>query len=161
LEVAGSTSARKVEGVEPVLAAAELLGGKSIWKRPPTTKMEVHEAILEGIPGRALKCMISHVHLIPADLVWGAIGISHRTVQRYSKEKTASLDQAQGARLWKFAEILAAAIELQGSQEAGEEWLKTPQMALDQKTPLEMMKTTAGAEMVQDLLIQLDHGVYP
>jgi uncharacterized protein (DUF2384 family) len=29
--------------------------------------------------------------------------------------------------LWKLAEIPAAAVDLQGSQEAGEEWLSTPQ----------------------------------
>lgn len=38
--------------------------------------------------------------------------------------------------------------------------VSTPEMALDRRTPLEMMSTSAGAEMVEDLLTRLDYGVY-
>ncbi len=32
---------------DDVFPAADVLGGKYVWKRLPTTKMEVHEAILK------------------------------------------------------------------------------------------------------------------
>ena len=49
---------------------------------------------------------------------------------------------------------------LQGGLKEGEEWLEMPAPALNQKTPLEMMTTQAGAEMVERLLRRLEHGVY-
>ena len=54
-------AARREEPDEAVLRAAEILGGKHVWKHPPISKIEVHEAILEGIPGTALIYFLDHV----------------------------------------------------------------------------------------------------
>lgn len=145
---------------DDVFRAADVLGGKRVWKRPPTTKMEAHETIPMGIPGRALNYMIGKMRSIPTTEIATAIGIGQRTMQRYAGQKSASLGGAPSARLWKLAEILVAAGDLQGSREAVEKWLSTPQMALDRRTPHEMMPTSAGAEMVEDLLARLDYRVY-
>jgi putative toxin-antitoxin system antitoxin component (TIGR02293 family) len=162
LEVIMSTGAqrRSREGGGTLSDVAELLGGSRVWKRPPATKLEVHDAILRGIPGKALIHVFQNVKRIPVEKLSHVVGVSYRTVQRRADSPGKALSESQGARLWKFAEILNAATELQGTRDAAEQWLSQPAMALDRRTPLDLMATPTGAEMVEDLLTRLKYGVY-
>jgi putative toxin-antitoxin system antitoxin component (TIGR02293 family) len=58
------------------------------------------------------------------------------------------------------AEILATATDVFGSQRAAKDWLERPAMGLDQRRPIDLMATTAGAKMAEDFLQRLAHGVY-
>ncbi len=62
--------------------------------------------------------------------------------------------------MWKLAEILAHAIALFGSRREAEEWLVRPAMALDERSPLDLLATPAGLQLVEDLLQRLEYGVY-
>ena len=86
--------------------------------------------------------------------------MSPRTHQRLKSDKAQKLSSEQSGRTWKFAEVLAKATALFGSQEVAEDWLTKPATALDRHTPLEMLDTPAGLEVVEDLLTRLDYGVY-
>jgi len=62
---------------------------------------------------------------------------------------------------WKFAEILAKATAVLGSQqEEAEQWLERPAIGLDQRRPIDLLATPAGAKLVEDYLIRLEFGVY-
>ena len=136
------------------------LGGRQVFKTAITSKLEVHEVILKGIPGGALTHMVKHIKTMkPSDLV-RAVGVSIRTVQRRAGAPQKSLSQDQGGRAWKFAEILTTATEVFGSQEDAEKWLITPAVALDQRRPVDLLSSPAGVEMVEQLLGRLEHGVY-
>jgi putative toxin-antitoxin system antitoxin component (TIGR02293 family) len=52
----------------------------------------------------------------------------------------------------KFAEILARATTLFGSQVAAEQWFERPATGLDQRHPIDLMTTPAGLELVEDYL---------
>ena len=160
MTASGGTARRSHAARGTLSDVAELLGGTRVWRHPPTTKLEVHDAILRGIPGKALVHMFQNVKGIPAEKLSNVVGVSYRTVQRRAGAPGKALNEDQGARLWKFAEILNAATELQGSRAAAEQWLSQPTMALDRRTPLDLMATSAGAEMVEDLLVRLNYGVY-
>jgi len=60
----------------------------------------------------------------------------------------------------RFAEIFAKATEVIGSPEEAEQWLYRPQMGLDQQRPIDLLKTPASVEVVQDFLTRLEYGVY-
>ena len=62
--------------------------------------------------------------------------------------------------MWKFASILAKATEVLGSREAAERWLEQPAIGLGRKRPIDLLSTTAGAEMVEKFLGRLEYGVY-
>lgn len=138
------------------------LGGRRVWSKAksPTTRLEVHEAIERGIPGKALGFMLEHVTEIPSQKLLNVIGISQRTVQRRAEAPDVPLSQDQGGRLWKFAEILTTATGLFGDQKSAERWLDSPAIALEQHAPVELMTTQAGAELVEQLLTRLEYGVY-
>ncbi|MGH6893893.1 MAG: type II RES/Xre toxin-antitoxin system antitoxin [Dongiaceae bacterium] len=148
------------QGEDALARVVKRLGGSQVWKKPPTTKLQVHEAIRKGLPGRALVFMAEHVTHIPSDTLFDIVGLSRRTMQRRADTPTKPLNQDQSGRLWKFAEILNTSTELFGDQESAERWLTSPAIALEQKSPADLMTTQPGAEIVEQLLTRLEHGVY-
>ncbi len=86
--------------------------------------------------------------------------MSLRTFQRHSEDPAKPLSQDQSGRTWKFAEILAKATTVFGSQKEAEQWLEQPAIGLDQRRPIDLLATPAGVEIVEDFLTQLEYGVY-
>ncbi|HEX6441895.1 MAG TPA: antitoxin Xre/MbcA/ParS toxin-binding domain-containing protein [Stellaceae bacterium] len=141
--------------------AAALLGGARVLRHRLHGAIDVHEAISRGLPRGALTHLIGNVAVLrdPAALEQ-AVGVSQRTVQRFKLAPDKKLSPEQSGRAWKFAEILAKATEVLGSQEEAEDWLKRPAMALDQRRPLDLLATPAGTKLVEDLLGRIQYGVY-
>ena len=86
--------------------------------------------------------------------------MSLRTFQRRKNTPAKPLNKEQSGRTWKFAEILAKATEVLGSQEEAEQWLERPAIGLNQRRPIDLLETPAGMELVEDYLMQLEYGVY-
>ena len=150
----------RVPGRGSFAQVVNFLGGRQVFKKTITSKLDVHEAILNGIPGGALTFMVKHIKTMkPADLVQ-AVGVSIRAVQRRSGAPQKPLSQDQGGRAWKFAEVLTTATDVFGSQSEAEKWLTTPAVALDQRRPVDLLSSPAGVEMVEQLLGRLEYGVY-
>lgn len=139
---------------------AKLLGGKRVLHTEATSVAEVHELIRHGLPGRALLVLLKDTQQLAAPEVLSALDISARTRDRIRRAPQKRLAPGQSDRLWRFAEVLATAIEVFGSREAAEDWLKTPVMALDGQVPLELLSSAPGAQLVEDLLTRLRFNVY-
>jgi putative toxin-antitoxin system antitoxin component (TIGR02293 family) len=86
--------------------------------------------------------------------------MSLRTFQRRKDAPDKPLSQEQSGRTWKFAEILAKATDVFGSQEEAEQWLERPAIGLDQRRPIDLLATPAGIELVEQYLTRLAYGVY-
>lgn len=140
----------------------ELLGGRATLRRPVRSRLEAHDMLREGLPGHALKHLVSNVVFLRtrSESLEKAVGISLRTYQRRKDAPDRPLSPEQSGRAWKFAEILGRAIELFGSQAEAEQWLEQPAMALDQRRPIDLLSTPAGVETVEDHLTRLEYGVY-
>jgi len=139
---------------------AELLGLKG-KKAHPKSRLEVHEFLKDGLPGKAVFNLRRHCYILTyAHAVEPALGMSLRTVQRFEADKDKHLSSEQSSRTWKFAEIVARATPVFGSREAAEKWLSEPARALEGKKPIELLATQPGTQLVEDLLQQIDYGVY-
>ena len=66
----------------------------------------------------------------------------------------------QSGRAWKFAEVLATATEVFGSQPEAEQWMVAPAVALDQRRPIDLLESSVGLELGEQLLGRIEHGVY-
>ncbi|MBY5737701.1 antitoxin Xre/MbcA/ParS toxin-binding domain-containing protein [Rhizobium leguminosarum] len=138
-----------------------LLGGSRILSRSLTNALDAHELLLHGLPATALD------HLVGTLVVLGkneslekAVGMSLRTWQRRKDTASKPLSQEQSGRAWKFAEILAKATDIFGSQAEAEQWLERPAVGLEQRRPIDLLGTPAGVELVEDHLDRLEYGVY-
>jgi putative toxin-antitoxin system antitoxin component (TIGR02293 family) len=139
---------------------ADLLGGPRILSRRITSTLDAHELLLDGLPGSALTHFVSHLLFIQTDSLEKAFGMSLRTFQRRKDAPDKPLSQEQSGRTWKFAEILAKATDVFGSQEEAEQWLERPAIGLDQRRPIDLLATPAGIELVEQYLTRLAYGVY-
>ena len=60
----------------------------------------------------------------------------------------------------KTAELVMLAERVLGSREIALDWFRTPAIGLGRRKPRDMMKTAAGRQSVETLLLQIEHGVY-
>jgi putative toxin-antitoxin system antitoxin component (TIGR02293 family) len=142
-------------------SAADMLGGAALLHHRLDTSIDAHELLTEGLPAVAVSHLVETVGLLRDEANFStALGMSWRTHQRKQANATQRLSREQSGRAWKFAEVLSKATDVFGSQERAEQWLTEPAMALDRHTPLELLNTAAGQELVEDLLTRLDYGVY-
>jgi putative toxin-antitoxin system antitoxin component (TIGR02293 family) len=145
---------------ENLKTVVKLLGGSKVLRRTVATRLDAHDLILSGLPSAALLHLASNVVCLREEVVIKrAVGVSIRTLQR-RKEEPRPLSEEQGGRTWKFAEILAQATRVFGSQEEAERWLNSEVLPLSGRRPIDLLSTPAGVEMVETLLTQLEYGVY-
>ncbi|MGX5831980.1 type II RES/Xre toxin-antitoxin system antitoxin [Mesorhizobium sp. 43Arga] len=138
-----------------------LLGGSRVLSRRLTGALDAHELLLSGLPASALYHLVGQLVFIDKTAsLEKAVGMSLRTWQRRKDAPSKPLSQEQSGRTWKFAEILAKATDVLGTQAEAEQWLERPAIGLDQHRPIDLLGTPAGVELVEDYLERLEYGVY-
>ena len=144
------------------IRAYRLLGGRKIMKRTVRDSLDAHDVIVKGIPAKALLYLVEGVRVLSTgDVLNKAIGISIRTLQRRKADtKQKVLSAEQSSRAWRFAEIIGHATDILGSQEAAEAWILEPAIGLNNRRPIDLLASAAGAEAVEDHLTRLEFGVY-
>jgi putative toxin-antitoxin system antitoxin component (TIGR02293 family) len=116
--------------------------------------LATHDALVTGLPAAALRRAVERVGLLRDQPVFESVmAMSLRTYQRLRDQPEKRLDLDASGRLWRFADILARTADLLGGQAA-------PQPGLEQRRPIDLLATPAGAALVEDLLGRMDYGVY-
>lgn len=156
------TGAREKIESDGIGRIIDLLGGRATFKEELSTPLAVHQVIMAGFPGAALTRLVDGVGMLQRpESLERAVGISQRTLQRRKGETVArTLSPEQSGRAWKFAEILAKATTIFGSQEEAEAWLERPALGLDSNRPIDLLSTPAGVEIVESHLERIEYGVY-
>lgn len=140
---------------------AKLLGGDRLLHHRVNTPLDAHDLIVGGMPASALFHFINALVVVRDTSDFEkALGMSLRTRQRRKDTPSKPLSAEQGGRLWKFAEVLTRAIDVFGSQSEAEQWLVRPAVGLDQRSPIELLASPAGAEVVEDFLTRIEYGAY-
>ena len=141
--------------------AADLLGSHGVDASRLHDSFDVHESLRNGLPGLALSALLDHLRVLPrSSQLEAALGVSLRTIQRKKGDAAQRLSPEQAGRAWQFAEVLARASEVLGSQEAAERWLEKPAIGLNRRTPIELLATPVGVAMVNQYLSRIEYGVY-
>ena len=88
------------------------------------------------------------------------VGIPMRTLTR--RQHQGRLRRDESDRLVRAERLVAKATDLfEADVSAAMRWLQEPQAALGGERPLELASTEVGSRQVEDLIAQLDHGVFP
>lgn len=127
-----------------------------------SSPIALHDRIRQGFPRSWVVHFVRGLgDELPVQDSLRALNISERTFHRMKAENDdAPMDADQSARLWRFGEVVAKAGDALGSREAALEWLRKPAVGLEGRTPLELMETSQGAEIVRTLLDRMAWGVY-
>jgi putative toxin-antitoxin system antitoxin component (TIGR02293 family) len=86
------------------------------------------------------------------------VRISPRTLAR--RKDVGRLQPDESDRLLRLSRLVGLALQLfEGSLEEARSWLRTPNRALGEASPLEFATTDVGTREVEQLIGRLEHGV--
>jgi putative toxin-antitoxin system antitoxin component (TIGR02293 family) len=88
-----------------------------------------------------------------------ALVIPLRTLQ-HRRSRREKLTVEESDRVLRVARLLSQAESVYGSRERALAWLRRVNPRLRGRTPLEMMKTDTGSRIVEELLVQIDEGMF-
>lgn len=122
---------------------------------PLKTAVDVVRLTREGVEPKVVDQLIKQ-GFSKAEVSWivPARTLTHR---RQKKER---LTSEESGRWLRAARLQALAREVLGDDDKALQWLHKPRMAFDQLSAMELMKTEAGAQLVEEMLGQLDAGYY-
>jgi putative toxin-antitoxin system antitoxin component (TIGR02293 family) len=113
-------------------------------------------AIREGLPAEAFDWLKGQLDLTAAQLA-DTLHVSQRTVSRRKKEGRLRTDESE--RLLRVAKLYRQAAGVLGGPEEAKGWMREPNFALGEDTPLSFADTEPGARRVERLLGQIEHGI--
>lgn len=108
-----------------------------------------------GIPVRVLTYAVSN-GLIKQDEI--RYVLPERTF-RGRKKTNEPLTRDESDKFARMLQIMEFASETFGTTEKAHRWLRQPKRRFDGRTPMEMLDTSIGAQAVEDMLIQIAHGI--
>ena len=76
----------------------------------------------------------------------------------HRKTRKEALSPEESDRAVRIARITALAEEVFGEDEKAARWLRKPKSRFEGRTPMELLKTDAGARLVEEMLLQLQYG---
>jgi len=156
----GGTQNAASREVELYRASCKLLGGARIVRHRIESRIDIHLALVRGIPFASLLHLLTHLKALAEDDVASAIGISTRTLRRRRETPWRLMPAGLASRAWLLAEALTKAAAILGGRDEAERWLSRPAMGLDGQRPIELFQTVQGAELVSEFLGRLEYGVY-
>ena len=137
-------------------AFVEILGGPSVVGEPLMNDLQLVDMIQRGLRRRALDHLASRSNL-PLPVLAAAVDLSVRTLQRYLPEQRLKADATD--RLVQLATLYAEGFELFG-EEKFKLWMDARLPALGNRRPVEFITSTVGIQLLRDLFVRIEHGVF-
>lgn len=123
-----------------------------------TGSLEIARSIEEGFPSSAIDRLKEDLGITDV-LLSTLVGKSPKTLGRMRAARSRRLSPIVSDRLFRVAKVYARATEVFEDPASAREWLHSPQIGLNERTPLDLLVTEAGARAVEDLLTRIEHGV--
>lgn len=136
--------------VAAFLGGSKVLGGIS-------RAAEFVDAVRNGLPFASLEALSAALQA-DLSLVGDVVGIAPRTLARRKHER--QLSPIESDRLYRVAYVLHLAASTLGGVDKARVWLQRSNRALGGATPLAFIDTEIGERKVEQVLLQLAHGIY-
>jgi putative toxin-antitoxin system antitoxin component (TIGR02293 family) len=122
--------------------------------------LATEEDILRVVEGRLAPSVIKRLAALGIERPEiDAVVIPSRTLQhRRSRREKLTIEESD--RVVRLIRALSLAGSVYGGRERALAWLRKPHPRLDGRTPLSLLKTDTGARIVEELLIQIDEGMF-
>jgi len=86
--------------------------------------------------------------------------VIHRRTFKHRKGNKQKLSKDESDRAIRAARILAQAETSFGNAESALAWMRQPKLRFEGRTPIQMMTTEAGGRLVEQMLLQIDEGMF-
>jgi putative toxin-antitoxin system antitoxin component (TIGR02293 family) len=130
--------------------------GDWLGLQSPATEGE----ILRIVEGRLAPSVIKRLNALGLERSEiDTIVIPSRTLQ-HRRSRREKLTVEESDRVLRVIRVLSLTESIYGSRERALDWLRKPHPRLDSRTPLSLVKTDAGSRIVEELLVQIDEGMF-
>lgn len=75
-------------------------------------------------------------------------------------QRREKLTVEESDRVLRTIRVLSIAESIYRDRERALAWLRKPHARLDGRTPLSLLKTDTGSRIVEELLVQIDEGIF-
>ena len=134
--------------------------GAAKWLRTGQawSELELAHLIAEGIPTSAVNDVVDE-GVITREEVTRLI-VRRRTLAHRKRrgEKLSRDESDRFARVLHLHQLARRVFDNDGTKVGT--WLRAPNRALSGATPLDLVVTSAGARLAEDVLLRIEHGVY-
>ena len=134
----------------------KILGGQKVIHKPITSQMDLIKLSRQGISRRALSNLEQCLRLSTRQLA-ELLPITERTIQRHSPDQTFS--PAVSEHILRISAVVAQGIETFGDRERFLSWMNQPNPALANESPMNLISSSFGIDMVVDELGRMEHGI--
>ena len=118
---------------------------------------DIIDTIRLGLPKAGVDAFLEKTN-VDREKLSQVLHISTRQLNRYKPEQRLSPEQSNF--LYEVTRIYTRALDILGDKVTAEHWLEREQVALGNHSPLQMLDTTEGVRLVDDLLSQIEYGFY-
>ena len=150
---AKTLKSRAMQGTREMSPAGYL--GIKMGARP----VRLSQLVADGLPASAAESLAGNLEVSVAELIAKYVHIPKQTMAR--RRNSGKFNEHESDRVVRFASLLKYTTDMmEGDQAAAIQWLKTPDILLEDQTPLEYARTESGAAEVQQLIGRIEAGVY-
>lgn len=121
------------------------------------TDFDVLKLARQGFPKSTLLSLAKKISLTIQDLA-NILHISERTLQRYEDDAIIKTEYAEKAV--ELARLYIRGEEVFGSIEKFKVWVKTPSLVFKGESPVSLLDTSAGFDMVFKELGRIEYGIF-
>jgi putative toxin-antitoxin system antitoxin component (TIGR02293 family) len=116
--------------------------------------------ILRIVEGRLAPSVIKRLNALGLERSEiDTIVIPSRTLQ-HRRSRREKLTVEESDRVLRVIRVLSLTESIYGSRERALDWLRKSHLRLNGRTPLSLLKTDAGSRIVEELLVQIDEGMF-
>ncbi len=146
--------ARTADDTQRVIA---LLGGARVFGGRISDSGDMQRELRRGLPYGAFEAFRKALDVRPADLA-GLLGVAMRTLARRKTKR--QLSPTESDRLYRVAFVTRLAEDVLGSLDKARAWLHKKNRALGGSSPISILDTEIGERQVEDVLNQINYGIY-
>ena len=139
-----------------VAGIVEVLGGEKVLRQRIHSRLDLIALSRKGVPKEAL-VRLAHFLSCTVHEIAVLLPVTERTLQSYTPQQL--LNQVVSEHILQLAEVAAKGVDVFADKAAFVAWLHHPNTALANHTPLSLLSSRFGAEMVLDELGRLEHGI--
>ncbi len=120
------------------------------------SEQSIIHLIETGLPLKVIPRLIQRG--LSKDEVFSII-VNPRTL-KHRRSKSQPLSQGESERAVRAVRVLARAQAVFGDQGAALRWLRAPKKRFEGRAPMQMLATEPGGRLVEEMLIQIDEGMF-
>ncbi len=122
----------------------------------PDSEFQLAALAEEGLPLTVVKLMVDHG--LSSGEVYSIV-IPQRTL-KHRKSRHERLSREESDRAIRAARVLSHARSVMGTDAEALAWMRAPKQRFEGRTPLQMLNTESGGRLVDEMLVQIDEGMF-